>query len=78
MNNIKAPNEKKGEGVNKVDYWVTTNLLDVTAWSQLPLITRFQMQESKKIKYLFKGVLDQEVISSPIFSGQEKHLVICY
>lgn len=47
--------------------------MDVENWKRLPLITSLQMREARQLKYIFTGNLEEPIISSPPFSGQEKH-----
>lgn len=76
LNKLQSPNEKRGEGINKIDYWVSTDISAPDSWKMLPLITSEQMTQSKSVKYVFKGNLEEKIISSPVFNGQEKHLVL--
>lgn len=75
VNLIKYPNEKRGEGINTKEHWVTTELTKPDKWVKLPLVTRQQMREARNIKYIFKGNLEHNIVSSPVFSGLEKHMV---
>lgn len=44
-------------------------------WTELPLVTPHQMRAARLIKYAFTGDLAKNVVSSPPFHGQEKHLL---
>lgn len=69
-----APNvEARGTGVNKFTYYVSNDLLG--EWSELPLAAPEHIQQAKKIKYLFTGDLEANVVTNPHFPGKEKHLL---
>lgn len=61
--------------MNSKDYWVSTSITNADKWVKLPLITRDHIRQARNIKYIFKGHLDHNIVSSPVFSGLEKHLV---
>lgn len=65
--------EPRGTGLNRFTYWVTDNVLE--DWIELPDVTPQHLQQSRFIKKLFTGRLDAEVVSYPIFSGKERHLL---
>ncbi|CDW87426.1 UNKNOWN [Stylonychia lemnae] len=65
--------EKRGEGVNKIVFWVTDNLLE--DWIQLPDAMPEHIQVAKMIKYIFTGHLNASVNSNPPFPGKERHLL---
>lgn len=67
--------EPIGTGINKYTYYVSGNITDVASWKRLPAISSVQMQQSFSIKYLFSGDLERKIINSPVFDGQEKHLL---
>ena len=67
--------EPKGQGINKVNYWVSTDLN--SDWVELPVVTPQQMRTSRKIKYMFTGDLEAPVVRNPFFAGKEKHLLKC-
>jgi len=52
---------------------VATDLLE--KWIELPLVTPEQVAGSRTFKYIFTGKLEDQVMKSPQFQGQEKHLV---
>lgn len=52
---LKPGVEPRGQGVNKMTYWVSTDLNG--DWTELPLVTPQQMQVSRRIKYMFTGDL---------------------
>ena len=60
--------EPKGTGVNKVTFWVATDLLE-SNWRELPTITPQQVKVARKIKYTFSGNLDRIVYTNPFFHG---------
>lgn len=86
--------ELKGSGVNKLNYWVTndSNFLNnfrfftisysvsviFGDWIELPLLIPEQLISARKIKYMFSGDLERDVIINPYFFGKEKHLVIIF
>lgn len=61
--------EPRGTGVNKMTYWVATDLLSGD-WKELPLITPDQVNASRSIKYLFTGDLDRQIYTNPHFKGK--------
>lgn len=67
--------EPKGQGVNKTNYWVCTDLNG--DWVELPIVTPQQMRVSRKIKHLFTGDLEAPLFCNPFFNGKEKHLLKC-
>ena len=67
--------EPKGTGINKMTYWVTTDLHG--EWKELPIITPGQLTAARKIKYNFTGNLDKEICTNPHFNGKEAHLLKC-
>lgn len=67
--------EPRGTGINKLNYWVTNDILSGD-WTELPLLEPHHIEVARKIRYLFTGNLDAKVVSNPFFFGQEKLLVI--
>lgn len=83
--------ELKGTGINKLSYWVTNDCkkkyirqsniyllikkVIFGEWIELPIITPEQLLVARKIKYVFTGDLEKDVIINPYFFGKEKHLV---
>eukprot|EP00828_Plagiopyla_frontata_P048684 TRINITY_DN9415_c0_g1_i2.p1 TRINITY_DN9415_c0_g1~~TRINITY_DN9415_c0_g1_i2.p1 ORF type:complete len:232 (-),score=38.98 TRINITY_DN9415_c0_g1_i2:685-1380(-) len=66
--------EPRGQqGVNKMDYWVTNNLLE--DWKELPVVTPEQIMLSRRIKHIFTGDLEAVVTTNPFFFEQEKYLL---
>ena len=65
--------ERRGEGVNKLVYWVTESLLD--DWVQLPDVRPEHIIAARLIKYAFKGNLNATIDSNPPFPGKERHLL---
>ncbi len=65
--------EKRGEGVNKLVYWVADDILE--DWIQLPDVKPEQIMVAKLMKYIFTGNLNAEINSTPPFPGKERHLL---
>ena len=65
--------EKRGEGVNKLVYWVTDNPLH--DWIQLPDCRPEYIVAARKIKHIFTGDLNASFDSNPTFPGKERHLL---
>ena len=65
--------EEKGTGVNKYSYFVTNN--PFTAWKRLPDLAPSHIAAARKIKVLFSGDLERDIICNPFFFGKEKHLL---
>jgi len=65
--------EKRGEGVNKLVYWVTDNLLE--DWVQLPDSRSEQVIAARLIKHIFTGNLNTFIDSNPPFPGKERHFL---
>ena len=72
---LPADVEPKSQGVNKMSYWVTTDLNG--DWTELPIITPSQVKTSRRIKYVFTGDLERGICTNPHFDGKEKHLLKC-
>ena len=71
---VKDPNqEEKGTGVNKYTYFVTNN--PFTKWEKLPDLSTVHIGVARKIKVLFSGNLERDIICNPFFFGKEKHLL---
>jgi hypothetical protein len=62
--------EKRGEGVNQFTYWVTDSAFG--AWVELPDVTPEQIKVARKIRKLFTGNLNANIVSNPHFPGKEK------
>lgn len=60
--------EPKGQGINKMNYWVCTDLNG--DWVELPIVTPQQMRVSRKIKHLFTGDLEAPLFCNPFFPGK--------
>lgn len=67
--------ETRGSGVNKLNYWVTNDPLE--PWIELPILHPKHIVQSRRIKHIFTGNLEADVISNPAFPGKEKHLLKC-
>jgi radial spoke head protein 4A len=65
--------EKRGEGVNRLVYWVTDSLLE--DWVQLPDIKPEQLTVARMIKHIFTGNLNAAIDSNPPFPGKERHFL---
>ena len=65
--------EEKGTGVNKYAYFVTNS--PFAAWKRLPDLSPSQIAAARKIKVLFSGDLERDIICNPFFFGKEKHLL---
>ena len=65
--------EEKGTGVNKFTYFVTTN--PFTPWKRLPDLAPSHIAAARKIKVIFSGDLERDIICNPFFFGKEKHLL---
>lgn len=65
--------EKRGEGVNKLVYWVNENLLD--DWIQLPDVTPAHIKAARMIKHICTGNLNASIDSNPPFPGKERHFL---
>lgn len=65
--------EKRGEGVNKLVYWVTDNILE--DWIQLPDVKPAHIKVAKQIKHILTGNLNAPIDSNPPFPGKERHFL---
>lgn len=65
--------EPRGSGVNKVVFWVTTNLLN--DWVQLPDARPEHIIAARKIKHVLTGDLNATFDSNPTFPGKERHFL---
>lgn len=65
--------EARGSGINRLNYWVTNDLL--SEWVELPLLLPMHIEVARRIRYVFTGNLESNVIVNPFFFGKEKHLV---
>lgn len=72
---ISESHEPSGTGINSNTYLVSNDILNEDSWIELPLITAKQMRQAKELSYIFTGNLDHRLVTSPIFSGLEKHYV---
>jgi len=66
-----ADAEPRGTGVNKFTYFVANDALG--NWVELPLITPKHILMARKIKHIFTGNLEANIITNPFFFGKEKH-----
>ena len=64
-----------GNGINYMTYWVSNDLL--TEFEELPVISPEQMRQSRQIKRILTGRLENVVDGYPRFNGLEKHLLKC-
>jgi len=44
-------------------------------WVELPVVSPTQINTARRIKYIFTGDLQREIIFNPYFTGKEAHLV---
>jgi len=65
--------EKRGEGVNRLVYWVTDNILE--DWVQLPDVKPMHIQVARMIKHVLTGNLTATIDSNPPFPGKERHFL---
>ena len=65
--------EEKGSGVNKYTYFVSNG--PFSPWSRLPDLGPTLIAAARKIKVLFSGDLERDIICNPFFFGKEKHLL---
>ena len=65
--------EKRGEGVNMLVFWVTDNLLN--DWIQLPDSKPEHIVMARQFKHVFSGDLNATVECNPTFKGRERHLL---
>lgn len=65
--------EARGQGVNKLVFWVTDNPLN--DWIQLPDAKPEHIKAAKMIKHMFTGDLNASFESNPAFPGKERHLL---
>lgn len=66
--------EVRGTGINKLNYWVTNDILS-GEWTELPLLHPHHIDVARKIRYIFTGHLEAKVVTNPFFNGSEKFLV---
>ena len=67
--------KRKEDGVNRNVFFVTNDLCD--KWVELPDIKPSQIRESRTIKYILTGNLDNKIYSNPTFNGTEKIYLRC-
>lgn len=65
--------EDKGTGVNKYTYFVATGCF--SKWQKLPDLSPAKIAAARKIKVLFTGDLERDIITNPFFFGKEKHFL---
>jgi radial spoke head protein 4A len=65
--------ERRGDGVNKLVYWVNDNLLE--DWVQLPDATPAHIKAARQIKHVCTGNLNASIDSNPPFPGKERHFL---
>ena len=63
--------EGKGTGVNRYQYWVSTDSL--SEWTKLPELKYSELIAARQIKVLLTGNLERKIFTNPFFFGQEKH-----
>lgn len=57
--------------MNQNVYWVSESVVD--EWVQLPDLSPKDLADSRKVKVLFSGNLEREIITNPFFKGKEKN-----
>ncbi len=67
--------KRKEDRIKKNEYFVTNYLCD--KWIELPYIKPSQTRESRTIKYILTGNLDNKIYSNPTFNGTEKKYIRC-
>lgn len=65
--------EPRGSGVNKYVYWVTDSVTG--EWTELPDAVPSIINLSRKLKKIFTGNTDAEVVTNPHFAKKEKDLL---
>lgn len=65
--------EEKGTGVNKYTYFVTNS--PFTPWKKLPDLAPSHIEAARRVKVLFSGDLERDIICNPFFFGKEKNLL---
>jgi len=65
--------EEKGTGVNKYTYFVTNS--PFSPWKRLPDLAPSHIEAARRIKVLFSGDLERDIICNPFFFGKEKNLL---
>jgi len=68
-----APPEPFGRGANRYKYYVTNDLCN--RWDALPDTKPEYIKGARKIKKMFTGKLNAQVVSHPSFQGREKVLL---
>lgn len=59
--------------MNKYTYYVTSN--PFSKWVKLPDLQPKHIETSRRVKVLFSGDLERDIICNPFFYGKEKHLL---
>ncbi|KAL8435878.1 hypothetical protein Efla_002122 [Eimeria flavescens] len=65
--------DRRGTGVNTYTYYVLQE--DTLKWELLPDVLPSHIAIARKIKKLFTGDLNHQVVSFPWFPGRERHLL---
>lgn len=65
--------DRRGTGANSYTYYVMQG--HGTKWELLPDVLPTHIATARKIKKLFTGDLDRQVVSFPWFPGRERHLL---
>jgi len=68
--------KRKEDGINRNVFFVTNSLYE-NKWTELPDIKPSQIKQSRLIKYIFTGNLENKIYSNPTFDGVEKHYLRC-
>ena len=59
--------------MNKYTYFVANS--PFSPWKRLPDLAPSHIETARKIKVLFSGDLERDIICNPFFFGKEKHLL---
>ena len=70
---VNKKQEVRGEGVNKVVYWVCHELLG--DWIQLPDAQPHHISFARMFKKKLTGDLNASIDTNPPFPGKERHLL---
>lgn len=73
---IAEPHDPRGQGINAKTHFVCKDLIKGD-WELLPIVTPKLFKQSRSIKYMLTGNLENSIIGSPKFDGKEKHFLKC-
>jgi len=60
-------------GVNQYNYYVSNSVTG--EWKPLPVLTPEQLIKARKVKHIFTGNLDADIITNPPYKWKERHLL---